>query len=622
MGLLRWLAPLLLALGVAWLIADGSACSRASSPQLVQLLDMAPREVEVGERVNLVGEGFPTGKAATVTFRGTLLRPGDWPERGAEVVATGIVTGPEQVELGFTEATEALFCGAGDRRAHTTFQGDVEVAFAAAAPGAPPIAGMLHQVTLDVRPGSTASDTEGEAEGQRVLGWLGLKVAGGPSGLVVEWVSPGSRSDAAGLVPGDVLASFDGLRVGSAADVVPAPGQRDVVLGVRRGGGATELTKTVTVDGFRRAPPAELLGAALIALAALVIVLLFAAPLRPALAASLQRVVVRLRAARDRGRRSVHASAWKRMVSSLAAAAREALPPAGPLALVDALVCAALAAMPFGQYLVAAQLDVGILFIAAATALVTAALVVSRSTWAGLRGAIHVAWQHLPGAAAVASVVLMTGSLRVQEVEHAQGGWPWDWLAFRSPSTLVAFVLLLTCARIEPETFEPKSVLHTRIETPGREDQILRGPWLGAACRAQRLVVAGLATTLFLGAWVLPGFSPAAQDARPLLELTGALWLLAKTGGLVALLAASRAALPQRRLGDRSRHTALVLLPLSLGVLVASAAWGFWSPVGPAQLLLSGTLVGGVVLGTLAMAHRIRYGLDAPGGEGHLSPFL
>src|SRR6202035_2107187 len=119
---------------------------------------------------------------------------------------------------------------------------------------------------------------------------------------------------------------------------------------------------------------------------------------------------------------------------SLATAARDALPPAGAPAIVDFLACALLAAMPFGQYLVAAQLDVGLLFVAAATALVTAALVSGNSPWSGARSAAHVAWQHLPAAAAVASVVLTTGSLRMQEIEHAQGGWPWDWLGLCRPA--------------------------------------------------------------------------------------------------------------------------------------------------------------------------------------------
>ena len=65
-----------------------------------------------------------------------------------------------------------------------------------------------------------------------------------------------------------------------------------------------------------------------------------------------------------------------------------------------------------------------------------------------------------------------------------------------------------------------------------------------------------------------------------------------------------------------------MLVPLSVAVLVATAAWTWWSPVGPAQLLASGILVGGVALAGLALAHRVRHGLGASGGEGHLSPFL
>jgi NADH-quinone oxidoreductase subunit H len=477
-------------------------------------------------------------------------------------------------------------------------------------------------VTLDVRPGSAASNTAGDQEGERVLAWLGLKAVQSPSGLAVEAVSPGSRADLAGIAPGDVLASFDGVRVGSPADVVPGPGERDAAVGVRRGGAATESLKTVAVDGFRRAPPAELLGAALIAMAALAIVFLFAAPLRPSLAASLQRVVSRLRSRAASRRRGADESAWERVVSSLSTAARDALPPAGAPAVVDVLACALLAAMPFGQYLVAAQLDVGLLFVAAATALVTAALVAQKSLWSGLRAAAHVGWQHVPAAAAVASVVLTTGSLRVQEIEHAQGGWPWDWLAFRSPAALVAFVLLLACARIDPGAAGSLPGVAARMEHGADAVRATRGPWLEAACRAHRLVVAGLASALFLGGWVLPGLSPAAQDARPALELGGAAWLLGKTWGLVVLLAWSRTALPHRLLTERSRRTAFALVPLSLAVLAATAAWSWWSPVGPAQLLVSGTLVGAVALAGLALAHRVRHGLGASGGEGHLSPFL
>jgi NADH-quinone oxidoreductase subunit H len=467
----------------------------------------------------------------------------------------------------------------------------------------------------------TASDEDRDRDGERVLAWIGVKAVPGATGLVVASVAPGSRAEAAGLAAGDVVASFDGVRVASAGDVLPAPGEREAAVGVRHGSAPTETMRTVSVDGFRHAPPVELLAAALVLLAALAIVMLFGAPARPAVAAALQRVVSRMRA-RVGAVRAVRVTAWGKLGRAMVAVARDALPPAGAPALVDVLACALLAAMPFGQYLVASQLDVGLLFVAAATALAAAALVASRSPWRGLRAAAHVAWQHAPAAAAVAGVVVTTGSLRVQEIEHAQGGWPWDWLAFRSPAALVALVLLLACARIEPDGSDAVGVGALVDDAAASGRGLPRGPWLEAACRAHRIAIAGLASALFLGGWLLPGLSASEQDARPALEVAGAAWLLLKTWGVVLVLAWARWALPRRRMAERTRVTALWLAPLSAAALVATAAWTWWSPTRAAQLLVSGSLVAAVGLAGLALAQRVRHGLLSPGGDGHLSPFL
>jgi NADH-quinone oxidoreductase subunit H len=300
---------------------------------------------------------------------------------------------------------------------------------------------------------------------------------------------------------------------------------------------------------------------------------------------------------------------------------RGVLPPAGPPALVDAAVCTAFAVMPFGQYLVAYQLDVGLLFVAAGTALATAALVTQRPIWRGLATAAHVAWQHVPSAAAVAVVVVTTGSLRVQEIAHAQGGWPWEWLAFRSPASLASVVLLLACAFIEPNEAPPAGALTAHVETLDERRPPPRGLWLEAACRGHRLAVAGLASLLFLGGWVLPGLSPAAQDGRPVLELAGAAWLLAKMWGLALLMTCLRRALPRRTPAQRSRFVAFVVAPAAAGLLGVTTFWTWWSVPGAAQALLSRALVAVALLGGLAVLHRVRHGLAAA-PEGRLSPFL
>jgi NADH-quinone oxidoreductase subunit H len=619
---MRWIrafaAPLVLVLAILWLVASGGACARDASPQLIGVLDVSPREVELGERLAIVGQGFPPGKPARVAFRGTLYRSGERAVRGAEIVVAGTVLGPEQVEVGFGEATEALFCGGGDRAVHTTFEGEIEVAFAAAARAAPPIAGVLRGVTLDVRPSARPADAELEAEGERLLSFLGLHAhPSDNAGLLVSAVDPGSRGEAAGVAAGDIVARFDRVRVATAADVVPAPGEVEAVMGLRRGGATAETTRSVSVDSFRRAPPAELVGAALIMLASLLVVLLFAAPTRPATATAVQRVLSRVRArvavgSAARGARS------RRVVAAMLEVAREALPPAGPQALADTAACAVLATTPFGQYLVAAQLDVGLLFVAAVAGLTAAALVSNGRPWRGVRAGMHVLWQHVPAALAVACVVLATGSLRLQDIERAQGGLPWEWLAFRSPAGLFALAALLSCAFVDPLE-APRTGIAALVDADAARPV---RPWVEAACRAHRVVVAGLASALFLGGWLIPGQTAAQQDARPVLEVAGAACLLAKTAGLVVVLAWARWALPAMRMADRSRAAAVRWLPLSLAALVATAVWTWWSPTEALQSMVSGALVAAVVLGAIAVAHRLRHALVVPASDGHVSAFL
>jgi NADH-quinone oxidoreductase subunit H len=636
---MRWLrAMALVAVALAFVVFVFATdpWTPGSSPQLVQVRDVTPTDVEPGDRIAIAGEGFPAGKEARVAFRGTLHRPGEWPVRDAEIVVTGVVAGPERVDVAFGEAAQALFCGAGARAVHTTFEGDVEVAFAAATPGAAPIGGVLRHAVLDVRPSASSADRAREPEGERILAFVGLHAAAVGRrglGLTVDSVQPGSRAEAAGIVAGDVLASFDGVRVASAGDLVPPAGEGEATVGVRTGASADadaaspapEAMRPLSVDGFRRAPPSEILGAALLVVVALAILFLFGlagSPSHSVVTMSLQRAVSRLRA-RGVATAKVPRSSWAGVVRGvLSAAAHETAPPASAPAVIDAVICALLGAMPFGQYLVAARLDVGILFLASATALAVAAVVSAGSAWGGVRAAAHVAWQHVPAAIAVASVVLTTGSLRVQEIERAQGGWPWDWLAFRSPGALLALGLLLACAQITPDFGPGSSGVERLVDDAAAGSDSSPNRWVVAARRAHWFVVAGLAVTLFLGGWSLPGLTPEQQDARPVLELAGAAWLLGKTWAVVIGLAAVRLALPRRLLVEATRATTVRLVPLSLASFAMTAAFGWWSPERAVELLVSASLVAVVALAGMAAIQRVRHGLLSPGGDGHLSPFL
>jgi NADH-quinone oxidoreductase subunit H len=632
---LRAILPLVAALALVWLVSGAGAFGQQPAPQLIQVVDMSPRDVEQGDVLTLVGTSFPSGKAARVTFRGALHRPGERVLRGADIALTGSVVGPDQVRVAFGETAEALFCRTGGRAVHTTFEGEVEVAFAAAAAGAPPVAGVLAGVTLDVRPGG--ADADADRDGERALAQLGIHAgaAAGAAGLAVESVQAGSPADAEGIAAGDVLVSLDGLRIGTLADLIPSPGAREVALGVRPAGSAIERVHTMTVGGFRRASAAELVPAVGLVLAALAVAALFAGPGRPLLGATVQRAAVAARARLEPGQRPGRGRTERGGFA--AALARDVLPPAGAPALVDMIAWALLAAMPFGQYLVAARLDVAILLVAAAAALAAASLATGGAGWRGLAAPLHVFWQHAPAAIAVACVVVTTGSLRVQEIEHAQGGAPWQWLALRQPGALVAFALLLACGRAGLPVQAAAGRLSALIEGPHDAPAQAAGiapsassPWADAGVRAHRIVLAGLAASLFLGGWLLPGLSPAQQDAVPALQLAGAAWLLAKAAALVLCLAWARWAFPPAPLGDGSRTTALRGLPLAALAFAATAAWTHWAPSRSAQDLVSGALAALVALGALSVLaralhalspRRTRRGLELQ-VDRQLSPFL
>lgn len=609
MQVLRGVAVIVLGLVLVWL-AFGRGWDAPSSLQLIRVVDFAPREVELGDRIAISGEGFPAGKPARVTFRGVLHRPGAPAQRGAEVSLWGNVVAPDRVEVVFDEAAEGFFCGVGERAVHTTFEGDLEVAFASAFPGAPPIAGFLGGVTVDVRPGPRLGIADRDREAERLLAFLGMhlvpKAHGG--GLLVDTVGPDSRAHAAGIAAGDSLESFDGVRVRSPGDLMPPPDEHDATVTLRRVSLPDALVRTVSVAGFRPDLPAGWITSALIVFGALGVVLLFVAPTPASFSTWIQFAIGRARGRVGvrRGRPSLRAA----VVVATEEMGREVMP-VGPFAIVDAAACALVATLPLGQFRLASTLDVGLLFTVATTALVAASLV-SRQPFAyRIHRAFHLGWQHVPALAAIACAVLESGSFRVQEIVRAQGGSPWEWLVFRSPADPVAVALLLSCMRVDLEGDGPAG----RYETG-------ESRWLCAVSRGHRIVVAGLASVLFFGAWSLPGVALAEQDAHPLLQLAGVACLMAKTAAVLLGMAWSRWALAPLPLPRRSWATTLWLIPAGVAAFGTAAFWSLWSPRPALQATMTGSLVILAALAGAAFAQRLRRGLLPGANEARLSPFL
>jgi len=87
-------------------------------------------------------------------------------------------------------------------------------------------------------------------------------------------------------------------------------------------------------------------------------------------------------------------------------------------------------------------------------------------------------------------------------------------------------------------------------------------------------------------------------------------------------MAWSRWALAPKPLPQRSRLTALWLIPAGLLAFGTMALWSSWSPRPVAPVMMTGSLLIGGLLAAAAIVHRLRYGLLSGASDARLSPFL
>lgn len=526
-------------------------CERAPLPQLIEVSDMVPHEVEAGDRLEFSGAQFPMGKEANLTFRGSLYRPGESPTTNAVVNARGTVVSPSRIELPFSHELMGKFAEIGEDANHTTFIGEVDVAFASLAHGAPPLVATLKDVTLDVRPpeNDEKAFAKHRDEGLDLLHFLGIELGSGEGiGLVVENVSPGSRADLAGVRKGDAIVSFDHVRVAAPSDV-RAGSTREARIGVIHEGAGREESIRIYVDGFRDVVPRDVLAAALLLGTMMLTMLLFLAPSRG--------VMSRVEAL----------TAWK--VKNFAAAGEEGVGRGFSVRFLrrftlhlerpifvglSAVISAFIASVAYGPGFSLDTVDVALLFSLYAA---TCSMIASTGR-GGARvrfasaGKALLAHATLP--AAIAAVVSLTGTLNLAHIVRAQGGLPWQTHAFRSPPLFAAFILVLMGQMFaidrEPERHEVA--------------RLARFPLLLLGCA---MIVA-----VFLGGWMVPGYEHV-DAPRTSIRLLGAVLFVAKSWALAGTLAAAHRFVPGFSTISVSRVSLKWLVPLSVVAFAAAIGW-------------------------------------------------
>ena len=248
-----------------------------------------------------------------------------------------------------------------------------------------------------------------------------------------------------------------------------------------------------------------------------------------------------------------------------AAADRSVFTLAPGVALVPYLV--ALAAIPLMPGVVGADLDAGLLFVLAVSAV--GVLGTLMGGWAsgnkysmlgGMRTAAQLLSYELPLVLAATSVAMAAGTLNLTAISAAWQPW---WLIWQAPAAiifLVAGVAELQRPPFDMPIADAELVLGAYTEYGG-----LRFAFFLLAEYAGIVVFSGLFAVLFLGG-----------PAGPFAGTVGWLWTLLKAAVVALLVIWIRVACPRLREDQLQSLAWLVLVPVALGQLAVTGLVVWW----------------------------------------------
>jgi NADH-quinone oxidoreductase subunit H len=233
-----------------------------------------------------------------------------------------------------------------------------------------------------------------------------------------------------------------------------------------------------------------------------------------------------------------------------------------------------LGVLPYGSRAQLVDLDVGLLFVVAVSSLSTVGLLMSGwasnnkySLFGAMRAAAQIVSYEIPEVVILLSVVMVVGSLSLQDLVWAQKDGLQNWMLFQYfPLMPVAFLVFFLAGVAESN--------RTPFDIPEAESELVAGfhteysgfffAMFFLAEYTEMFTISVVASVLFLGGWMAP--LPALQQIGPI--GLGPVWLVAKAWALVGVMMWLRWTLPRLRV-DQLMHVAWkVLLPVALGVVV------------------------------------------------------
>ncbi len=238
-------------------------------------------------------------------------------------------------------------------------------------------------------------------------------------------------------------------------------------------------------------------------------------------------------------------------------------------------------AIPFGPGFIIADLNIGLFYLAAVGAVEVIGVIMagwaSNNKWSvfgAMRTAAQIVSYEIPIGLAFLTVVVLAGTLSMQEICAQQQGWFFNWFFFRNPFTMIAFLIffiasLAECKRAPFDLPEAESELVSGFHT---EYSGMRFSIFFIAEYAAMYAVSAIAVTLFLGgfSWGLPFIDNIGGVLGLLLGMTA---IMGKSVFLVFVQMWLRWTLPRIRLDQMIYLCYKVLLPFGFACVVGSAVW-------------------------------------------------
>jgi len=257
--------------------------------------------------------------------------------------------------------------------------------------------------------------------------------------------------------------------------------------------------------------------------------------------------------------------------------------------------------IPFGSRLIIADMNVGILYLTAITALVVVGILMagwaSNNKWSligGIRSAAQIVSYEIPAGLSIFPIVLLTGTLSMQGIIEAQGWQPWRWFVFANPFTFVAFFIFFTAALAEGN--------RTPFDLPEAESELVAGfvtEYSGVryliffmAEWGNLYVIGAVVTTLFLGGWHIPHVT----DSVVLSTVLEFLVFFVKSYFWALVAMWIRATLPRVRVDQLMTICWKYLVPVAFVNVLGTASWMVVFPQGNRVVSFAMFLVGVAII--------------------------